>query len=260
MFKIDKIAGVDEVGRGCLAGPVFAAAVILNNNINIKDIKDSIEKLKTIDIQNEKDNNIFILYNKFKKNLIFDTEKNNISGYLEKEISLTWKKVINAYNICQTFYNNNTQAKISKLNSNKDKWSSFAFASKIKQYVFTLTNIISDNPIKSINTNDISTIKTTYTKVEKSINSLKENNPKDDIVNYFSNITLDFENKKIGILKKLKTADSEIKKIESAVTEINRFIDNIDNSDNLLDALNVDFIDGILGSYDYIKKKIYNCN
>ena len=41
MFKIQKIAGVDEVGRGCLAGPVFAAAVILNNNINIKNIKDS---------------------------------------------------------------------------------------------------------------------------------------------------------------------------------------------------------------------------
>ena len=36
-----KIAGVDEVGRGCLAGPVFAAAVILNKNININDIKDS---------------------------------------------------------------------------------------------------------------------------------------------------------------------------------------------------------------------------
>ena len=41
MFKIDKMAGVDEVGRGCLAGPVYAAAVILNNKINIKDIKDS---------------------------------------------------------------------------------------------------------------------------------------------------------------------------------------------------------------------------
>ena len=26
MFKNEKIAGVDEVGRGCLAGPVFAAA------------------------------------------------------------------------------------------------------------------------------------------------------------------------------------------------------------------------------------------
>ena len=35
------MAGVDEVGRGCLAGPVFAAAVILNNDINTKNIKDS---------------------------------------------------------------------------------------------------------------------------------------------------------------------------------------------------------------------------
>ena len=41
MQKNKKIAGVDEVGRGCLAGPVFAAAVILNDNINIKEIKDS---------------------------------------------------------------------------------------------------------------------------------------------------------------------------------------------------------------------------
>ena len=41
MQKKIKIAGVDEVGRGCLAGPVFAAAVILNNSINTKEIKDS---------------------------------------------------------------------------------------------------------------------------------------------------------------------------------------------------------------------------
>ena len=41
MFKTNETAGVDEVGRGCLAGPVFAAAVILNKDINIKDIKDS---------------------------------------------------------------------------------------------------------------------------------------------------------------------------------------------------------------------------
>ena len=41
MFKRNKIAGVDEVGRGCLAGPVFSAAVILNNKINKKNIKDS---------------------------------------------------------------------------------------------------------------------------------------------------------------------------------------------------------------------------
>ena len=41
MYKINKSAGVDEVGRGCLAGPVFSAAVILNKNVNISNIKDS---------------------------------------------------------------------------------------------------------------------------------------------------------------------------------------------------------------------------
>ena len=41
MFIRNKIAGVDEVGRGCLAGPVFAAAVILNEKIEKKYIKDS---------------------------------------------------------------------------------------------------------------------------------------------------------------------------------------------------------------------------
>ena len=35
------IAGVDEVGRGSLIGPVFAAAVILNKSINKKLLKDS---------------------------------------------------------------------------------------------------------------------------------------------------------------------------------------------------------------------------
>ena len=40
-LNVNKIAGVDEVGRGCLAGPVFSAAVILKNKIDVKDIKDS---------------------------------------------------------------------------------------------------------------------------------------------------------------------------------------------------------------------------
>jgi len=35
------IAGVDEVGRGSLIGPVYAAAVILNKSINLKFLKDS---------------------------------------------------------------------------------------------------------------------------------------------------------------------------------------------------------------------------
>ena len=35
------IAGVDEVGRGRLIGPVYAAAVILKNSIDKKKLKDS---------------------------------------------------------------------------------------------------------------------------------------------------------------------------------------------------------------------------
>ena len=41
------VAGVDEVGRGSLIGPVYAAAVIFNKNINKKEIKDS-KKLNKI--------------------------------------------------------------------------------------------------------------------------------------------------------------------------------------------------------------------
>ena len=35
------IAGVDEVGRGSLVGPVFAASVIFKKGIDKKKIKDS---------------------------------------------------------------------------------------------------------------------------------------------------------------------------------------------------------------------------
>ena len=41
-------AGIDEVGRGCLAGPVISCAVILKKNINKNFLKDS----KTITFKN----------------------------------------------------------------------------------------------------------------------------------------------------------------------------------------------------------------
>ena len=46
MFRSNKymkkiIAGVDEVGRGSLIGPVYAAAVILEKKIDRKKLKDS---------------------------------------------------------------------------------------------------------------------------------------------------------------------------------------------------------------------------
>lgn len=38
---INAIAGIDEAGRGCLAGPVAAAAVILDSEMPIPGLKDS---------------------------------------------------------------------------------------------------------------------------------------------------------------------------------------------------------------------------
>ena len=35
------LAGIDEVGRGCLAGPVISCVVILKKNINKKLLRDS---------------------------------------------------------------------------------------------------------------------------------------------------------------------------------------------------------------------------
>jgi ribonuclease HII len=37
----ERIAGIDEVGRGCLAGPVYAAAVILGDDHGIVGLRDS---------------------------------------------------------------------------------------------------------------------------------------------------------------------------------------------------------------------------
>ena len=63
------IAGVDEVGRGSLIGPVYAAAVILNKSVNSKIIKDS----KTLTREKRE-----ILFNYIKKNSIWATGKASV--------------------------------------------------------------------------------------------------------------------------------------------------------------------------------------
>jgi len=77
LLKINKIAGVDEVGRGCLAGPVFAAAVVLNSKINIKGIKDS----KKIPFKKR------ILISKYiKKNSVYATASASVEEINKKNI------------------------------------------------------------------------------------------------------------------------------------------------------------------------------
>ena len=69
------IAGVDEVGRGSLVGPVYAAAVILNHSINKKLLKDS----KNLSKKRRE-----ILAKFIKKNSIWAVGKASISE-IEKE-------------------------------------------------------------------------------------------------------------------------------------------------------------------------------
>ena len=64
------IAGVDEVGRGSLIGPVYAAAVILNKTINKKLLKDS---------KSLKKNKREFLAKYIKKNSIWATGKASVS-------------------------------------------------------------------------------------------------------------------------------------------------------------------------------------
>ena len=47
MFKhgFKNIVGIDEAGRGPLAGPVVAACVVFDANVKIDDIKEIIEYL-----------------------------------------------------------------------------------------------------------------------------------------------------------------------------------------------------------------------
>ena len=57
-------AGVDEVGRGCLAGPVVSAAVVFKKGINLKLLKDSkkISFKKRVEISKHiKDNSHFAI-------------------------------------------------------------------------------------------------------------------------------------------------------------------------------------------------------
>ena len=71
------IAGVDEVGRGSLVGPVYAAAVILKKSINTKLLKDS----KSISSSKRK-----VLFSHIKKNSIWAIGKASLKEIEELNI------------------------------------------------------------------------------------------------------------------------------------------------------------------------------
>ena len=70
------IAGVDEVGRGSLIGPVYAAAVILNKTIDKKLLKDS----KSLNKSNRE-----VLSKYIKKNSIWAVGKATVAEIEKKK-------------------------------------------------------------------------------------------------------------------------------------------------------------------------------
>ena len=84
------IAGVDEVGRGSLVGPVYAAAVILKKSINTKLLKDS----KSISSSKRK-----VLFSYIKKNSIWAIGKASLKEIEQLNILnaslLAMKRAIN---------------------------------------------------------------------------------------------------------------------------------------------------------------------
>ena len=71
------IAGVDEVGRGSLIGPVYAAAVILNKTIDKKLLKDS----KSLNKSNRE-----VLSKYIKKNSIWAVGRATVAEIEKKNI------------------------------------------------------------------------------------------------------------------------------------------------------------------------------
>jgi len=228
--------------------------IVDNVKSSIDDINNSIETIKTIDVSIDSKDDVKTLYNKFEKSFKFNNV-DNISDNIQESINDSWDKIIDAYNTCQSFYSEFNSSKVDRLKNRKERWVNFEFATRIDNYISNLETINTDNPINSLKTDDITKIKSRFVKIANKIGTLEEDNPKETIVEYFSNITLDFENKKIEILNKLKIDSEIINKIKVDITAIDDNIKTINNSNNLLDALNDEFIEGILGSYDYIKKE-----
>ena len=88
------IAGVDEVGRGSLVGPVLAAAVIFRNNVDKEKFKDSKQLSKLLKNKPAKVN--LIPFNPFPGVKFKPTDQNKINDFrnilLESGIMTTTRK------------------------------------------------------------------------------------------------------------------------------------------------------------------------
>lgn len=126
--KYKDILGIDEVGRGCIAGPLVVAGVILNNDFYSDEINDS----KTIKkIEKRKELADLIKQNcKYFEILVFDS--NFVDLHNPKQTSKIGmnqiaKKLENKFDICLTDFEKIDES-INQINLTKGDQTSFSIA------------------------------------------------------------------------------------------------------------------------------------
>ena len=85
--------GLDEVGRGCLAGPVVAAGVIFDSSVNIPEIRDS--KKMSMDIRES-------LAEEIKSLALFWTVKEGSISLIDR-INILWASIETMKNCSDSF-------------------------------------------------------------------------------------------------------------------------------------------------------------
>ena len=88
-----RIMGLDEVGRGCLAGPVVAAGVIFDSSVNIPEIRDS--KKISMDIRES-------LAEEIKSLALFWTVKEGSISLIDR-INILWASIETMKNCSDSF-------------------------------------------------------------------------------------------------------------------------------------------------------------
>ena len=79
-MKKQVIAGIDEVGRGCLAGPVVSAAVVVKESIDLKNEGNILRELILKKIFNEYEK----VYEVWGKEITTKNYNNNLSPFIKK--------------------------------------------------------------------------------------------------------------------------------------------------------------------------------
>jgi hypothetical protein len=232
---------------------IHISSIADNVEAILDDIVSSIKLIPGLDVTSSSPDDIQTMYYLYEESIKFNNV-NHVSEYLKESIDETWNKIIDGYHRLQNFKLENNKAKIEKLVTSKDKWKNYGFADEIDNYIGNLNSIVAEEVKDIIDKKDITKIRSHFTKIANKIDFVEGENPKESIVEYFSAIADDYEGAKVRILKKLDIEPDVIIKLQVDIDAIRDHIETISKTECLIDAINDEFLEGIVGSYLYIKE------